>query len=224
MDEGGTAERKGVSLKAILCVIGLGLAGFGLLAGLVSADATYAFDHAVLTWLRVPGDLSQPVFSDWLVDPMSDITALGGYTALAMLTFGAALYYIVLKDYLTAGLVIAAIGSSGLLTFLLKLGFDRARPELAEHLTHSTNSSFPSGHALQSSVAYLIIGALLACSQRNPSIRTLIWVGAISLTFLVGLSRVYLGVHWPTDILAGWCLGAAWAALWWLVLGRFASR
>ncbi len=100
-------------------VIAVGILGFAVLAALVSFNATRAFDHGVLSWFRVPGDLSQPVFSDWLKDPMTDITALGGYTALTLLTLGAALYYTVLKDHVTAVLVMAAIGSSGLLTHIL---------------------------------------------------------------------------------------------------------
>lgn len=206
--------------SAPLVILAAGVLGFALLAGLVSANAARAFDHGVISWFRVPGDLSQPVLSQWLTHPMADITALGGYTALAMLTFGAALYYAVLKDYVMAGLVVAAIGSSGLLTHVLKQGIDRVRPDLVDHLTHSTHSSFPSGHALQATVAFLIIGALLASAQQNTRLRMLILTGAALLTLLVGISRIYLGVHWPTDVLAGWCLGAAWAALWWLVLRR----
>lgn len=207
-----------------LALIALGVLGFAVLAGLVSAGAAHGFDHGVLSWFRVPGDLSQPVFSAWLTHPMADITALGGYTALTLLTLGAALYYALLRNYVTAIILSLAIGSSGLLTHLLKQGIDRLRPNLVDHLTHTAHSSFPSGHALQATVAFLIISALLASGQPARPIRTLIYAGAILLTFLVGISRIYLGVHWPTDVLAGWCLGTAWAALWWLVLRRVSGR
>jgi undecaprenyl-diphosphatase len=207
-----------------LAALTLGVLAFLLLAALVMADTTHAVDHGLLSWLHVPGEPASPVFSDWLVDPMTDITALGGYTALTLLTLGAALYYALLRNYVTAVTVVLAIASSGLVTHLLKLGIDRMRPDLVEHLTHSANASFPSGHALQATAAFLIIGALAAQAQQNPRIKALILVGAALLIFLVGISRVYLGVHWPTDVVAGWCLGTAWAGLWWLVLRRVSGR
>lgn len=211
-------------MKPATALIAAGGLAFTALAALVSMNATQAFDYAVISWFRVKGDLSRPLFSDLLIAPMTDITALGGYTALTMLTLGAALCYAVLRQFLMAALVILAIGSSGLLTFVLKMGFDRVRPDLVDHLTHSTNSSFPSGHALQSTVAFLLIGALLARAPQNRPLRRLILTGAVLLTLLVGVSRIYLGVHWPTDVLAGWCLGVAWTALWWTVLRRFSAR
>lgn len=214
----GAAQRR--SSTAAIAVILIGMLGFGGLAALVLSGAVDGFDHVVLSWFRVPGDLSQPAFSAWLVDPMSDLTALGGYTVLALLTLATALYYAAKKEFLTAGIVAAAIGSSGLLTHVLKQGFARVRPDLVDHLTHSTHSSFPSGHALQATVAYLLIGALIASAQPSRSLRSLAFGSAILLTVLVGVSRVYLGVHWPSDVLAGWLLGAAWAALWWLILRR----
>lgn len=206
-----------------LAAIALGLIGFVLLAALVMADTAHAFDHGILSWLHVHGG-SAPVFGAWLVDPMTDITALGGYTALTLLTLGAALYYALLRNYATAATVVLAIGSSGLVTHLLKQGIGRMRPDLVDHLTHSANASFPSGHALQATVAFLIIGALAGQAQQNKRIKALILASAALLIFLVGISRVYLGVHWPTDVLAGWCLGTAWAGLWWLVLRRVSGR
>lgn len=207
-----------------LAALTLGVLAFLLLTALVMADTTHAFDHRVLSWLHVPGEPVAPVFSAWLVDPMTDITALGGYTALTLLTLGAALHYALLGRYVMSVAVILAIASSGLVTHVLKLGIDRMRPELVDHLTHSANASFPSGHALQATVAFLIIGALAAQAQQNPRIKALILASAALLIFLVGISRVYLGVHWPTDVLAGWCLGTAWAGLWWLVLRRVSGR
>ena len=207
-----------------LAIAGLGGLGFLVLAGLVTAGATQAFDYGVMSQIHALDEPAAPVFGTWLIDPMTDITALGGYTALTLLTVGAALYYALQKNYASAGVLTAAIASSGLLTHLLKQGIDRLRPDLVDHLTHSANASFPSGHALQATVAFLIIGALAAQAQQGPRIRALIYAAAILLTLLVGISRVYLGVHWPTDVLAGWCLGTAWAALWWPVLRRVTAR
>lgn len=205
---------------AVLGVIALGLWGFAGLADDVFENETHAFDQAILTWFRQTGDPSTPIGPDWLLNSMIDITALGGYTVLTLLTLGAAIYRAALKDYITSLVVIAAMASGALLTSLLKLGFDRARPDLVDHLTHAASASFPSGHATQSAIAFLTLGALMARAQPDRRIKVLILSGAILLTILVGISRVYLGVHWPTDVLAGWCLGAVWAALWWLVLRR----
>jgi len=198
----------------------------------IDHDARWQFDHKKHSLVPLNaqaislsrGEPAAPVFGAWLIDPMTDITALGGYTALTLLTVGAALYYALQKNYASAGVLTAAIASSGLLTHLLKQGIDRLRPDLVDHLTHSANASFPSGHALQATVAFLIIGALAAQAQQCPRIRALIYAAAILLTLLVGISRVYLGVHWPTDVLAGWCLGTAWAALCWPVLRRVTAH
>lgn len=84
--------------------------------------------------------------------------------------------------------------------------------------------SFPSGHATMSAVTYLTLGALLARMQPHPALKAYLLSIAVSLTLLVGMSRVYLGVHWPTDVLAGWCLGSAWALGWWLVAVRLQRR
>lgn len=205
---------------AVLGVIAIGGLGFAWLADEVFENETHAFDQAILTWFRLPGDLSTPAGPDWLLNSMIDITALGGYTVLTLLTLGAVIYRLILKDDVTAIVIAASISSGALLTSVMKLGFDRDRPDLVEHLTHVASSSFPSGHATQSAIAFLTLGALMARSQPDPRLRASVLSCAILLTMLVGISRVYLGVHWPTDVLAGWCLGATWAGIWWLVLRR----
>ncbi len=205
---------------AVLGVLALGLLGFLALADLFGDEQPHALDSAILMALRVPGDPATPIGPLWLQYAMTDLTALGGFTVLTPLTVGAAIYRTVLKDYATAAIILIAVGSGALVSNLLKLLFDRARPDLVEHLTHAASSSFPSGHATQAAIAFLTLGALMARAQPDRRIKALILTGAVLLTILVGFSRVYLGVHWPTDVLAGWCLGAAWAALWWLVLRR----
>ncbi len=214
------ASLREVGPIAVLGVIALGLLGFAQLADEVFEQETHAFDAAVLTFLRLPEDTSTPIGPAWLLNAMTDITALGGYAVLTLLTIAAALYRFARDDRATGLIILAAIGSGAFLGNLLKLGFDRPRPDIVEHLTHAASSSFPSGHATLSAVTYLTLGALMARGQPGARLKALVLGGAILLTILVGFSRVYLGVHWPTDVLAGWCLGAAWAALWWLVLRR----
>jgi undecaprenyl-diphosphatase len=199
------ASLREVGPIAVLGIIALGLLGFAELADEVFEQETHGFDTAVLTFLRLPDDTSTPIGPAWLLNAMTDITALGGYAVLTLLTIAAALYRFARDDRATGLIILAAIGSGAL---------------LVEHLTHAASSSFPSGHATLSAVTYLTLGALMARGQPGARLKALVLGGAILLTILVGFSRVYLGVHWPTDVLAGWCLGAAWAALWWLVLRR----
>ena len=107
--------------------------------------------------------------------------------------------------------------SGAVLSSLLKLGFDRPRPDLVPHLTHVYSASFPSGHAMVSAVVYLTLGTLLTRIVSGIWLKIFVMAVAVLLTGLIGLSRLYLGVHWPSDVLAGWAAGAAWALVWWTV-------
>jgi undecaprenyl-diphosphatase len=111
-----------------------------------------------------------------------------------------------------------------LLLHLLKDVFQRSRPDLVPHAVQVFSDSFPSGHATLSAVTYLTLGALLARVERPRAAKMYFLGVAITLTMIVGASRVYLGVHWPTDVLAGWCVGAAWAIVCWIVATRLQQR
>jgi undecaprenyl-diphosphatase len=104
-----------------------------------------------------------------------------------------------------------------LLNLLLKLGFDRPRPDLVPHLTEAYQTSFPSGHSMSSAATYLTLGAMLARVQPSRRLKIYFLSLAIAVMLLVGFSRVYLGVHWPSDVLAGWAAGAIWALACWLL-------
>ena len=119
-------------------------------------------------------------------------------------------------------LIVATLGALGLST-LLKNTIDRERPDLVPHHTRVYTASFPSGHSMLAASTFLTMGALLARVQRRKRMKAYILLVAITATLLVGLSRVYLGVHWPTDVLAGWTAGAAWALSCWL-LARWLQR
>ncbi|OYW86971.1 MAG: hypothetical protein B7Z22_05535 [Hyphomonas sp. 32-62-5] len=127
------------------------------------------------------------------------------------------LYLLLERKYRSAGFLVFSVTSGTALVSALKAGFDRPRPDLVEHLTHATSPSFPSGHAAGSALAYLTIGLLLADAQDNRRAKLFIISSALFLAVLIGCSRVYLGVHWPSDVIAGWGFGAAWAILCWLV-------
>jgi len=209
------------ALNEIGAVVAVGVAALGVLLFALLADEalegdTHAFDEAILLALREPGETSNPIGPWWLEYSFADITALGGYTVLTLLVAGVAMYLVSVGKRATAVLVLGAVVSGTLASILLKLGFDRPRPDLVAQLAHAQSSSFPSGHAMLSAVTYLTLGVLLARAHARKRTKIFVMSFAIGLTLLIGMSRVYLGVHWPTDVLAGWALGAAWAALWWL--------
>ena len=187
------------------------------LAGDVSEGDTTEFDRSVTLSLRRAEDLSDPIGPSWLEESARDITGLGGYAILTMVTLAALAYLLMAGKNGAALLVIAAVVGGMMLSTALKLGFERPRPDLVPAATRVYTASFPSGHAMLSAVTYLTIGALLARVERRRRVKAFLLSIAVILTLLVGASRVYLGVHWPSDVLAGWCIGAAWAALCWFI-------
>jgi undecaprenyl-diphosphatase len=210
-----------LALSEIGATIALGITAFGVLAFALIADETFegetrGFDESILLALREPGDPTNPIGPAWLEHALLDITALGGYVILSMLVIGVAIYLIAAGKRGTALLVVGAVGSGTLLSETLKLGFARPRPDLVAHLAEVQSASFPSGHAMISAIAYLTLGVLLTRAHKQRRTKIIIMSYAILLTLMIGLSRIYLGVHWPTDVLAGWALGAAWSSLWWL--------
>jgi len=106
--------------------------------------------------------------------------------------------------------LVSIIGAS-LLNIIFKLSLHRPRPELVPHLARVSNASFPSGHAMISAAIFLTVGAMLAETQKRPAARAYLMGLAGLLVILIGCSRVYLGVHWPSDVMAGWCFGSVWA-------------
>ena len=110
--------------------------------------------------------------------------------------------------------MVIAIASGIALSFALKAGFDRPRPDLVPHGSVVYTTSFPSGHSMLAATVYPTLGALLARLQPEKRLKAYVLL-AILVTIAVGVSRVYLGVHWPTDVLAGWAAGATWATISW---------
>jgi undecaprenyl-diphosphatase len=214
----------------ILLALGLalvGIWGFVELAEMVDEGETRQLDTALLMALRNPADPELALGPPWLAEMMRDITALGGVAVLALLALGVAGYLILLHRYDLVVLVVVSVGGAILLNYFLKLGFDRPRPDLVPHLTTAYQASFPSGHSMSSAATYLTLGAMLARVQGRRRLKIYFLALAIVVMVLIGISRVYLGVHWPTDVLAGWAAGAIWALLcwiaaWWLTLGRHA--
>jgi undecaprenyl-diphosphatase len=190
---------------------------FLAIAGEVFEGETAGFDRAILLALRSPNDLADPLGPSWIEESARDITGLGGYAVLTLVTVAAVFYLVLSGKRHAAVLLAAAVVGGTLLSTGLKLGFERPRPDLVPHAARVYTASFPSGHAMLSAVTYLTLGALLARVQKRRRVKALLLTVAILVTLLVGASRVYLGVHWPSDVIAGWCVGAAWASLCWFV-------
>jgi len=153
-----------------------------------------------------------------------DITSLGGIVVLGLIT-GIAAGFLALDGKTRMALFACASVAGGVVaSSLLKDIFQRARPEIVPHIVYAANTSFPSGHSMMSAVTYLTLGALLARSHEKKALKVYFLLLAVLLTFMVGVSRLYLGVHWPTDVLAGWIAGAVWALLCWLAARWLQNR
>ena len=187
------------------------------LADEVMEGDTGAFDTWVIESLRSPQDKRLPRGPLWLVDAARDVTALGSSTVLFLLVAVVVGYLAMVRRPRALALLLAAVVSGAILTSSLKYAFDRPRPPDGSAVQRTHTTSFPSGHSLSSAVVYLTLGAMLARVMPTRKLH-LYWIGtAIFLATLIGLTRIYLGVHYPTDVLAGWAAGAAWALLWWLI-------
>lgn len=190
---------------------------FITLANKVIAGDTRQFDEWVLHSLRQadnPAELKGPA---WLRFAADDITALGSPTVLGLTVLAVTGYLLLHGLYKNGLFIFIASGGGWILNWALKQAFERSRPSVVPHLRQVVDSSFPSGHALTSAAVYLTLGALLMRIAQGRLARYYCIATAMFVTFLVGCSRVFLGVHYPTDVLAGWLIGMSWALLCWTV-------
>ena len=203
-----------ISIVAIGCL----LIAFGVIAGFVAEGRSFAFDQKIILALRDPGDPSSPIGPAWFQEAARDVTSLGSIIVLVIITLTVSVYLFLASKYAAGWLMLVAVFGGVALNELLKLAFARPRPDLVYQAARVFTSSFPSGHAELSAITYLTIAALLARTQSSFKIRLYFAIVAALLTALIGMSRIYLGVHYPTDVLGGWCIGAAWATCCWLLL------
>ncbi|MEN3337274.1 MAG: undecaprenyl-diphosphatase [Acidobacteriota bacterium] len=194
------------------------------LAGEVLEGETLHFDKRILLALREPRNPSVPVGPAWLLSAALDITALGSATVLG-LTVVAIAGFLILQGMWRTGLFVAsAAGGAVFVDAILKQAFQRPRPDVVPHLRDVMTMSFPSGHALTSAVVYLTLGALSMRIAERRLTKFYCMAMAMLVTALVGASRVYLGVHYPTDVIAGWLIGLSWALLCWMIERRLEYR
>jgi undecaprenyl-diphosphatase len=212
----GLAKAELAVLAAIFVVAG-GLWSFVNLADEVREGETQAFDRTIMLALRHTTDISDPLGPPWLEEMARDVTALGSGFVLTFVSLAVIGFLLLSGKRGAALLVLVSVAGGALLGDALKLGFDRPRPDLVPHRVEVYTASFPSNHAMLSAVTYLTLGALLARLEVKRRVKYYFLTLSALLTALVGVSRIYLGVHWPTDVLAGWSVGAAWAMAVWLV-------
>jgi undecaprenyl-diphosphatase len=204
------------TLAAVVAIAGLVLA-FGHIAEEALEGDAAKFDQTILLFFRSPGNLADPIGPPWMEEAARDVTALGSYAVLGIVVCAVVVYLFMAGQRTAALWVLAAVVGGVLLSNLLKFTFERPRPDLVPHVVRVFTTGFPSGHATLSATTYLTLGVLLAGLHSSVRFKIYFLGLAILLTVAVGVSRIYLGVHYPTDVLAGWCVGAAWAAFCWTV-------
>jgi len=203
-------------LGVLLAIAGIatGVWLFAAIADEVREGDAQTFDRRVLMSMRQPdGSLRG---SAAFQEAARDVTALGSVTLLGLLTVITAGFLALDGKRHMAFFTCGSVLGGMVLTSILKDVFQRPRPDLVPHAAYASGASFPSGHSMMAAVTYLTLGALLARSQPRKALKAYALLLASLLTVMVGVSRVYLGVHWPTDVLAGWTAGAVWALLCWL--------
>lgn len=212
-------KRFGVTqaVAAVLTIFAASTFAFIEISGEVREGETLKFDNAILAALRSPSNPSDPVGPAWLLSTFQDISALGGVAVLTLLTIAICSFCLLHKKIKLTLFFLGSMGGGALLMVALKLIFARPRPSVVPHLVPVSMESFPSGHSMSAAIFYLTLGALLAQSTTRPLLKWFYYGFACLIALLVGFSRVYLGVHYPTDVLAGWCAGIAWSCATYLI-------
>lgn len=206
----GAFVRAEAPLLVVLAIVSGLLLAFLQIADEMGDGEMEAFDRSILMLFRDPANPDSVIGPSWVHEMVRDITALGSFSLLGLFVFGVCVFLVLSRKRAAAVFVLVSVLGGTALSTVLKMGYNRPRPDLTT-MSEQFTASFPSGHAMLSAVTFLTLGALL--SRFAPTYRLQVFsiVAALVLTLMVGLSRLYMGVHYPSDILAGWCLGSAWA-------------
>jgi undecaprenyl-diphosphatase len=207
-----------------LLLIALLAWGFLALLGEVKEGDTRSADEAILLSLRHADDLAVPKGPSVLPEMARDVTALGGFTVLPLLVLFVAGYLLLSQKPRIALVVCGATVGGAVILSVIKELVSRPRPEVVPHLMQVHSASFPSGHSMLSATVYLTLAALLAEFSKGRALKVFLITAASLLVLLIGASRVYLGVHYPSDVLAGWSAGLAWATGVWLLTRRLVRQ
>jgi undecaprenyl-diphosphatase len=171
-----------------------------------------AIDNAILRGLRRPQSLSIPIGPKWMPQAAKDVTALGSGTNLTIATGILAGFLCLSRRFRAAGFLLSSLGSGLFVCQFLKEFFARRRPTAVPPLVHFDPASFPSGHSMGAALVYLTWGSVISRQVTGTLAKTYFLSMALVLAVIVGISRVYLGVHYPSDVLAGWAAGSLWSS------------
>ena len=198
--------------------------GFVSIADEVSDASTMSVDERILLAFRDGQDLADPLGPPWVADMVRDLTALGSWVVTGLLVASVTVYLLLHKRPRSALFLLVAVVGGVVIGQLLKSAFGRPRPDIVPHMAHVLSESFPSGHSTISAVVYPTLGAMLSRVVGRVRVRVFLLSLGIALAVVVGMTRVYMGVHYPTDVLAGWAVGFAWALGCWLAVTWMQKR
>jgi undecaprenyl-diphosphatase len=207
------------SRRHVIAIAAIALLGLAA-ASLFADGGANSFDRQLMLALRTPGALDDPIGPKWFEDVMRDMTGLGGIGVVIGSSLVLAGYLGLHRRYVDIGVLAASVVGAQVVSAVIKHWVERARPDLVSHEAEIYSASFPSGHTLMATVIYVTFAMLIAADFPERRVRDYLLGVAWLVSFAVGTSRIYLGVHWPSDVLAGWCIGA----LWMLAMRHFLPR
>lgn len=197
-----------------------GVCVFGVLLVMISLPTTQEFEESVIRQMRVSDDSSKQVGPRWLAESMRDWTAMGGYSVLSTITLLVTVFLILERRNVHARIILATVTAGYLLVLFLKNVASRPRPDIVPHHSYVDSPSFPSGHSMMSAIVYLMLGLMLSDLASHRRVKVFLVVSALVISATVGCSRIFMGVHYPTDVLAGWWAGTSFALGCWLIIRR----